>query len=79
MICTPEVGHKPTKGVHIYVKTHKGDKSQAIELLEGGMPVRTAARELGVSAEVVRSWHNRYQSRGLEQLLCKRQSYTATY
>ena len=79
MICTPKVGRKPTLGVHYLTKFNDEVRIRAIQLLDEGFPVRAVARELGVGHNTVRNWRNRYQSGGYDQLLKKRQHYTAEF
>lgn len=52
---------------------------QAIQQLLEGKPLRTTARNLGISHTVVRRWWYRYEAGGYDQLLSTRQHYTAQF
>jgi len=58
-------------------KFNEDQRLQAIRMLEDGMPMKTIAREMGISRNTIRNWRNRYEKGGIKQLLSTRQHYTA--
>lgn len=60
-------------------KYSKEQRIEAIQQLLAGKPLKTTARELGISPQVLRNWCNQYEAGGYEQLLTTRQHYTAQF
>jgi transposase len=67
------------RGCIILAKYSREQRIQAIQLLEDGRPLKTTARELGISSRVVMNWRYRYEAGGYEHLLSTRQHYTGEF
>ena len=60
-------------------KFSKEQRIEAVQQLMECKPLKTTARELGISPQLLRSWRYQYEAGGYEQLLSTRQHYTAEF
>lgn len=61
------------------MKHTRDQQALVIRMLEEGKPVCIVAKALGIGAQSIRNWRDRYKKGGMEQLLETKKYYTADF